>query len=88
MGTHDLDTVQGPFAYKAHAPSDINFAPLGAREAVRGDRLKAHMDEHRPTISKYFPLLRADKYPLIWDASKVSGLVYIVIWWSDICDTW
>ena len=28
IGTHDLDTVQPPFRYKAVAPSAIHFVPL------------------------------------------------------------
>ena len=28
IGTHDLDTIQGPFRYRALPPNDINFIPL------------------------------------------------------------
>jgi phenylalanyl-tRNA synthetase beta chain len=28
IGTHDLDTLSGPFRYRAAAPEDINFVPL------------------------------------------------------------
>ena len=28
MGTHDLDTIQGPFTYEALPPEEIKFAPL------------------------------------------------------------
>lgn len=28
IGTHDLDTIQGPFRYQARAPQDIKFVPL------------------------------------------------------------
>ena len=28
IGTHDLDTIQGPFVYDAKPPSDIKFKPL------------------------------------------------------------
>ena len=28
IGTHDLDTIQGPFTYKAEPPSQIKFKPL------------------------------------------------------------
>ncbi|CDY54089.1 BnaC08g47290D [Brassica napus] len=28
IGTHDLDTLQGPFTYEALSPKDINFVPL------------------------------------------------------------
>ena len=28
VGTHDLDTIQGPFRYMARSPGDIKFVPL------------------------------------------------------------
>ena len=28
IGTHDLDTVEGPFVYDARSPADIEFVPL------------------------------------------------------------
>lgn len=28
IGTHDLDTIKGPFVYEAKEPADINFIPL------------------------------------------------------------
>lgn len=28
IGTHDLDTIQGPFIYDALPPSEIKFKPL------------------------------------------------------------
>lgn len=28
IGTHDLDTIQGPFTYDALPPKDIKFKPL------------------------------------------------------------
>lgn len=28
IGTHDLDTIQGPFLYDARPPADIKFKPL------------------------------------------------------------
>lgn len=79
VGTHDLDSVEGPFSYRAVSPADVLFAPLGAAAAVRGTELKAHMDEHRPSISKFLPLLRADAYPLISDArGRVLSLPPII----------
>ena len=29
IGTHDLDTIQGPFTYDAKPPTEICFKPLG-----------------------------------------------------------
>lgn len=28
IGTHDLDTIEGPFVYDARPPSEIKFTPL------------------------------------------------------------
>jgi len=28
IGTHDLDTIKGPFTYDAQPPNDIKFKPL------------------------------------------------------------
>ena len=28
IGTHDLDTIEGPFIYDAKPPNDIKFKPL------------------------------------------------------------
>ena len=34
IGTHDLDTVKGPFTYDARRPQDIKFQPLRAPEVM------------------------------------------------------
>ena len=39
MGTHDLDTIKGPFYYRALPKKEINFVPLNRTEAVDGDGL-------------------------------------------------
>jgi phenylalanyl-tRNA synthetase beta chain len=36
IGTHDLDTIKGPFVYDAKAPADIKFKPLRIPEPVGG----------------------------------------------------
>lgn len=41
IGTHDLDTIQGPFTYEALAPKDINFAPLNQTQAMNAEELMA-----------------------------------------------
>lgn len=33
IGTHDLDTIQGPFSYEAHKPEKINFIPLNQKKS-------------------------------------------------------
>jgi hypothetical protein len=39
MGTHDLDTVKGPFTYEALAPKDIKFVPLNQTQQMDGNQL-------------------------------------------------
>lgn len=39
MGTHDLDTIQGPFTYEALPHKDIKFVPLNKDVKVDGDEL-------------------------------------------------
>lgn len=39
IGTHDLDTVEGPFTYEARKPQDIVFVPLNMTESLNGEQL-------------------------------------------------
>lgn len=41
IGTHDLDTIQGPFTYQAKAPKDISFVPLNQTKEMNGEELMA-----------------------------------------------
>ena len=34
-GTHDLDTIKGPFTYDAQPPSEIVFKPLRAPDMTK-----------------------------------------------------
>lgn len=39
IGTHDLDTVQGPFTYAALSPKDFRFVPLNQTKELSGEEL-------------------------------------------------
>jgi phenylalanyl-tRNA synthetase beta chain len=39
IGTHDLDTVKGPFTYEALPPKDIKFAPLNQTQEMDAEQL-------------------------------------------------
>ncbi len=39
IGTHDLDTLQGPFTYEALPPEEINFVPLNQTKKMNGVEL-------------------------------------------------
>ncbi|GMF81460.1 unnamed protein product [Aspergillus oryzae] len=41
IGTHDLDTIQGPFTYEALPPKDIKFVPLNQTQEMNGEELMA-----------------------------------------------
>ena len=67
MGTHDLDTIKGPFLPK----KEINFVPLNRTESVDGDGLMRILKDD-PKLSKYLYLLEGfDKYPVMMDSNNV-----------------
>lgn len=39
IGTHDLDTIKGPFTYEALPPKDIRFIPLNRTKEMDGEEL-------------------------------------------------
>lgn len=44
IGTHDLDTIKGPFTYEALPPKDIRFTPLSQTKEMNGEELMAFYD--------------------------------------------
>ena len=39
IGTHDLDTLQGPFTYEALPPAEIEFVPLNQSKSTNAVEL-------------------------------------------------
>lgn len=90
MGTHDLDTVQGPFTYDARKPEDINFIPLTENEetveaGARSFSGKELMDFYRedPTVKHLKPytdiIYDSPLYPVVVDASdRVMSLPPVI----------
>ena len=39
IGTHDLDTIKGPFTYEALPPDQIKFAPLNQTQEMTGTEM-------------------------------------------------
>jgi phenylalanyl-tRNA synthetase beta chain len=79
IGTHDLDTIQGPFVYRAEKPEDIKFAPLDNTAVVNGHQLMEQLDKHAQ-LSKFLHIIR-DKplYPVVRDSkSTVLSLPPII----------
>jgi phenylalanyl-tRNA synthetase beta chain len=79
IGTHDLDTIAGPFSYEALPPQEINFVPLNKTESFRADQLlefyeKSDKDKH---LKPYVAILRdtetkalKPRVPIIYDAKR------------------
>ena len=71
MGTHDLDTVKGPFSYRALKPEHIHFVPLNREEEVNGDGLMSILKDD-PKLGKYLYLLEGkEKYPVMMDSNGI-----------------
>ena len=71
MGTHDLDTVKGPFTYRALKPEHIHFVPLNREEEVNGDGLMSILKDD-PKLGKYLYLLEGkERYPVMMDSNGV-----------------
>eukprot|EP00038_Savillea_parva_P008249 m.175668 g.175668 ORF g.175668 m.175668 type:complete len:603 (-) comp14035_c0_seq1:86-1894(-) len=73
IGTHDLDTITGPFVYGAEKPKDITFRPLRASEdrEWRADELMKDYEKDLQ-LRQYVPIIRNEpRYPIIRDAKGV-----------------
>lgn len=70
IGTHDLDTIQGPFSYEALPPEEIKFAPLNQTKEMTAPQIM-QMYEKDKNMSKYLPIIRdSPVYPIIYDANR------------------
>lgn len=71
IGTHDLDTIQGPFKYEAKAPKDIRFIPLNQTKEMNGEELMEFYANHAQ-LKAYLPIIKdSPVYPVIYDANGV-----------------
>ncbi|KAG7237189.1 hypothetical protein INR49_032687 [Caranx melampygus] len=71
IGTHDLDTISGPFMYTAKPPGDICFKPLNQTNEYTATQLMSlyKTDSH---LRHYLHIIE-DKpvYPVIYDSNGV-----------------
>ena len=71
IGTHDLDTVKGPFTYEALPPKEIKFIPLNQKKEMSAVELMElySADKH---LGKYLHIIK-DKpvYPVIYDSQSI-----------------
>ncbi|KAH8195463.1 hypothetical protein TruAng_010362 [Truncatella angustata] len=70
IGTHDYDTVKGPFTYEALPPKDIEFTPLNQTKKMNGEQLMEFYDKDK-NLGRYLYIIK-DKpvYPVIYDANR------------------
>lgn len=50
IGTHDLDTIEGPFLYDARPPKDIKFKALNEKEEYNAEQLMTKYSVRRALI--------------------------------------
>lgn len=75
IGTHDLDTIEGPFTYRASRPEDISFVPLTENhgKVFNGKEL---LDFYRedPSVKHLKPftdiIYDSPVYPVITDSQQ------------------
>ncbi|XP_028650240.1 phenylalanine--tRNA ligase beta subunit [Erpetoichthys calabaricus] len=71
IGTHDLDTISGPFTYTAKPPEDIKFTPLNQSKEYTASELM-HLYKNDSHLRHYLHIIE-DKpvYPVIYDSNGV-----------------
>lgn len=71
MGTHDLDTVKGPFYFRALPPEQIKFRPLNRQEELDGVQLINTLNND-PKLKHYTHLLKDEPlFPVLCDSNNV-----------------
>lgn len=72
IGTHDLDTVQGPFRYTAQRPNEIKFVPLNQTKQFDAEQLMEFYSSTNNHLKPYLPIIRdLPLYPVIYDRNGV-----------------
>ncbi|WFD18508.1 phenylalanine--tRNA ligase [Malassezia caprae] len=67
IGTHDLDTIEAPFVYKALPPKEFSFAPLNRTEVYTGEGLMKLYEKDRH-LGRYLHIIRdSPVFPIIFD---------------------
>ncbi|KAI7748302.1 hypothetical protein M8C21_012109, partial [Ambrosia artemisiifolia] len=71
IGTHGLDTIEGPFTYEALPPSEIEFKPLKQVETFKADKL---MEFYKSDLKlkKYLHIIEdSPVFPVIYDRNRI-----------------
>ncbi|OVA18956.1 B3/B4 tRNA-binding domain [Macleaya cordata] len=70
IGTHDLDTLQGPFTYEALPPTEINFVPLKQVKSFRADELMEFYESDMK-LKKFLHIIEnSPVFPVIYDCNR------------------
>uniref|UniRef100_A0AC11DB99 Phenylalanyl-tRNA synthetase subunit beta n=1 Tax=Ovis aries TaxID=9940 RepID=A0AC11DB99_SHEEP len=71
IGTHDLDTLSGPFTYTAKKPSDIKFKPLNkSKEYTACELMNIYKTDNQ--LKHYLHIIENKPlYPVIYDSNGV-----------------
>ncbi|XXG69204.1 hypothetical protein AAC387_Pa06g2132 [Persea americana] len=70
IGTHDLDTIKGPFTYEALPPTEINFVPLKQVKSFRADELMEFYKSDMK-LKKFLHIIEnSPVYPVIYDKNR------------------
>ena len=71
IGTHDLDSIEGPFSYEGVAPEKIEFVPLNQNKKMNGVELMQFYEKDKH-LGKYLHIIRDSLvYPVIYDSNRV-----------------
>ncbi|KAL0275151.1 UNVERIFIED_CONTAM: hypothetical protein PYX00_003101 [Menopon gallinae] len=71
IGTHDLDTIKGPFYYDAKPPNEIKFVPLNQTEEYTGAGVMDLYANHAQ-LKQYLHIIKdSPVYPVITDSNGV-----------------
>ncbi|KAA0701750.1 Phenylalanine--tRNA ligase beta subunit [Triplophysa tibetana] len=71
IGTHDLDTISGPFTYTAKPPGEIRFKPLNQSKEYTATELMSFYktDSH---LRHYLHIIENEPlYPIIYDSNGI-----------------
>ncbi|XP_050535746.1 phenylalanine--tRNA ligase beta subunit [Daktulosphaira vitifoliae] len=69
IGTHDLDTIKGPFTYDAQPPENIKFQALNQTEVHSAVKLMDIYSNHAQ-LKQYLPIIKdSSVYPVIYDCN-------------------
>ncbi|KAI1062850.1 hypothetical protein LB507_005986 [Fusarium sp. FIESC RH6] len=71
IGTHDYDTIKGPFTYEALPPKDIKFTPLNQTKEMDSAELM-NFYENDKHLGRFLHIIRdSPVYPAIYDSNRV-----------------